>query len=961
MGAFRCPIPYKNAYFVVTWCFFCIFAFRLMYKKTPISCLWAVAFLALLPTYVWGQQVHTKSGTPVEAHPRIPAALWQTKEATGRGLPGTLIVMSPPEWYDLLRPLLQWKRQQGFDVEWMPAEVSQRDTLRRRLMRRYQTATPLHRPQRHVLLVGDVDRIQSFVGQHTPSGLNNHATDLYYGEYTGDYLPEALVGRLSVADSQQLRDVVQKIVAYEQGLLTTGNGAALLVAGSESRTPAPVTTNGQVNYLRMLASEPLPVMPSHCLYNADTTDYTALLGYLRQPLSLVSYTGHGLRSGWHTPDLTGAMLDTLQGLSATVWVNNCCLTNAYDGLCFGEQLLRHPHGAVGVIGASNETLWNEDYYWAVGAKCPVSLHPVRGGVAGAFDTLLTGWDWNDSTAPTHLANSMTLGRMLYNGCQAVSLSGSVFDAFYWETYCLLGDPTMIPFLRAPDSLWLSLGDSSLMAGTTRIEIATLPYTRVSVTTDSLLLGTAVADGTGHVEVPLSLALTHDSVCLTATRPQGKACHRRATATAPWQGMPAVCRWRQEHDTLHVVLANVGRQEAQGFTLVAAVVGDADTFHIPLLLPDDTCRILVPIPAPWLTSSPTMGLLSVCDSAGQCQTIGIMVMPADSCPQVAALRVSDSTGVPVSHLLPHRDYMLTLTLSHPIDSLAVYVNGEYTPVILQLLQCQIPLRLTADCRAEVALFLYSPCGVDEAHWWLQGYRATETFEDASFDAYPWQSSQVYPWYIDSTASFQGRYCARSAELPDGMKSVLTLSVDVVQGDSIAFWYKVSSEGSDWLYFYIDGRRRGYWSGNTGWNRYAYPIAAGQHLLQWVYAKDGSISLLDDCARIDNITLPLCRWRQPYGHPAADSAFFCAIADPIPFTDTSFAIYPNPATDFLTVETPMYCTLYLYDAAGRCLLSRHVSGDAAATTLDLRPFPAGVYWGAVRKDNLHIPPQKVIIFK
>ena len=49
-------------------------------------------------------------------------------------------------------------------------------------------------------------------------------------------------------------------------------------------------------------------------------------------------------------------------------IGNCCLTSTYDSAeCFGETWLRAADkGAIGYIGGSNSTYWDEDYWWGVG-------------------------------------------------------------------------------------------------------------------------------------------------------------------------------------------------------------------------------------------------------------------------------------------------------------------------------------------------------------------------------------------------------------------------------------------------------------------------------------------------------------------------------------------------------------------------------------------------------------------
>ena len=772
------------------------------------------------------------------------------------------------------------------------------------------------------------------------------ATDLYYGEYTGDYLPEALVGRLSVADSEELAVVVHKIVAFEQGDMKPSCDRCLLVAGREDQSPAPTTTNGQVNYLEHRASLRQPVLLPSTHHNEDTSTTEALMALLHRPYAFVNYTGHGLRSGWSAPVLTAAMVDTLTGFSPAVMVNNCCLTNAFDGLCFGEQMLRNPHGAVGVIGATNETLWNEDYYWAVGAKYPPDVFPSDTGIPGAFDTLLS------SPSVPYDADASTLGRMLYNGCRAVTLSGSAFDAFYWETYCLLGDPSMVLPLGEQDSLWIEI-DTPFVAGDTRLKATTPPYARVSVTTDSTLLGTAVADSTGNICVPLAVALTSDSVDVTVVRLQGRP-YLRTVAPAIASGpRVAVTHYRADDSLLHVRLVNVGRQPATDVRVILVIGGDGDSLLIPRLAAGEQVEAAFPLRDTWFGRT-VEGLLTACADT-VCTDLPV-TFEASECARLESVVLLTADSLPAAFLLPDREYILSVTLTHPVDSIVAIVNGQHS-LLGSALRCLLPLTLDASYRAEVVITLYSPCGSTEEYFWLQGFRAVETFEGCTVDSYPWQVSQTYPWQID-TFAYQGRYALRSAPIPDGMKSTIAIDVQVLHADSVTFHYNVSSEATDWLNFYVDGRKVGYWSGATGWRRYAWPLSAGRHLLEWHYVKDGSVSERDDCARIDNVAFPLCRWDAPYGTPFVDSTLLSA-SSPVPRHSTpnaQLSIYPNLASDGVTVEYPGIAKVSVVNALGQTVGHFTVDGKIRYSTGHLS---AGVYWFLLRDCNA--TPRKIIVIK
>ena len=338
----------------------------------------ALACAILTPLTVSGQDYVTKSGTPIA--PTEKTAILLPPESKSADLhhdtyAGHYHIVVPADLLAPLQPFIQWKRQQGFLVQVVIPETFHRDSIRAALSRLYSSRP---HPRTYILLVGDMEHIPSFSGKHTPDGLSIHITDLYYAEYTGDYLPEAMVGRLSVADTLQLTQVIDKIVAYEQGAYAQQLSQLLLVAGSESRAPAPVTTNGQVNYLATLSATHRPDVDTVCFRNpASATQRDSILLALNGANTFVNYTAHCTQTGWSNPFFSVDDVDSLPLSTPTLFFNNCCRANAFGGDCLGERLLRKPDGgAVGIIGATNETLWAEDYYWAVGAKYPLSLRPL---------------------------------------------------------------------------------------------------------------------------------------------------------------------------------------------------------------------------------------------------------------------------------------------------------------------------------------------------------------------------------------------------------------------------------------------------------------------------------------------------------------------------------------------------------------------------------------------------------
>ena len=108
----------------------------------------------------------------------------------------------------------------------------------------------------------------------------------------------------------------------------------------------------------------------------------SIISNISEGTGLSNYTAHCGSNGWGDPSFNTSDVSTLQNFNEYgLVISNCCLPNKFDEpVCFGEALLRaEDKGAVGHIGASNNTYWDEDYWWAVGN---VGLLLAAGCLAG---------------------------------------------------------------------------------------------------------------------------------------------------------------------------------------------------------------------------------------------------------------------------------------------------------------------------------------------------------------------------------------------------------------------------------------------------------------------------------------------------------------------------------------------------------------------------------------------------
>ena len=174
-----------------------------------------------------------------------------------------LFIVSRPQFCQGLQPFVQWKRQEGFDVVELYADTNS-CTLVKEMMNNRWPATSGRWPE-YTLLVGDHEQLEAYIGSISMDD-EAHFTDLYYANFTGDYMPETMLGRWPVNDTAELRIVVEKTLRYEQfrEMDTLQLKRVLLVAGREYGNPAPTTTNGQVNYLKREVTLAHPDMDTLC-------------------------------------------------------------------------------------------------------------------------------------------------------------------------------------------------------------------------------------------------------------------------------------------------------------------------------------------------------------------------------------------------------------------------------------------------------------------------------------------------------------------------------------------------------------------------------------------------------------------------------------------------------------------------------------------------------------------------
>ncbi|MCF8367259.1 MAG: PKD domain-containing protein [Bacteroidales bacterium] len=416
--------------------------------------------------------------------------------------PVTYIIVSDPMFEASLQPFIQWKTKKGFRVVEAytndPAVGTTTTSIKAYLKNFYQNPPDGYHPQSFVLIVGDVAQIPAFNGT-----AGSHVTDLYYCEYTNDKLPECFYGRFSAINLSQLQAQIDKTLEYEQYAFPDPSflDEVVMAAGADSYHQL-TWGNGQINYGTQYYFNAAHGLYSHTYLQPEPTggNYSA---NIRQNVSdgvaYANYSAHCSPSGWADPSFVISHISALTNSHRyPLMVGNCCSSVEFQTTCFGEEILRAPlKGAIGYIGGSNSTYWDEDFWWGVGLET-ISTNPVyNSSHLGAYDRT-----FHDRTGITTNDWFITQGQMPLAGNLAVTQSGSSLQNYYWEIYHLMGDPSLMVYFSQPPDMNVSYPDL-MPPGTETFIINTEPYAYVAISMNGVLYGAALANSTGVAEVEMT--------------------------------------------------------------------------------------------------------------------------------------------------------------------------------------------------------------------------------------------------------------------------------------------------------------------------------------------------------------------------------------------------------------------------------------------------------------------------
>jgi len=433
------------------------------------------------------------------------------------------VIIGLTSFQSTMQPFVTWKRKKGFTVvEQYYASIPTAATVKAYLQGLYNAGTALDPAPSFVLFVGDVAQIPTNTGVASTA----HKTDLYFCtlDASADYLPDMYFGRFSATSVAQLQPQIDKTLEYEQYLMpvTSYLDTVVMIAGVDDGTQpdggfSQIHGNGQINYGTInYFNTAHGIYSNTYLWPASNNSASdvAIRSKCGIGVGYANYTAHGSSTGWADPSFQTSDIAAMHNNHKYgLMIGNCCQTNTFnDSECFGEALLRAANkGAVGYIGGSNYSYWDEDYYFGVGNRASIVENPVYDASnLGAYDKMFH--DHGQAKTSWYYTNA----QMIYAGNLAVEASSSTLKKYYWEIYHLMGDPSVMNYFSVPDPLSVAYTNPQSV-GVTSLLVTTEEDAYVAISHNGVLLDAELAPVGGVVTLNFTAFSSPDTADIVITK------------------------------------------------------------------------------------------------------------------------------------------------------------------------------------------------------------------------------------------------------------------------------------------------------------------------------------------------------------------------------------------------------------------------------------------------------------
>ena len=277
------------------------------------------------------------------------------------------------------------------------------------------------------IIVGDASDVPG-----KSSNIINGLTDHYFSAIdTSDYNkdmngPDIAVGRIAVANEDQLAAVLRKYTRYINGDFKTTNwlSSASFLATNDQWELAEGTHNYAIDtYTSQKGYEgnfpaPKQVGGDKLYAITNRAENSDVMNSISKGRSIINYSGHGANTYWDAPRVDQGDVSSLDKTTSSLpfVISNACVTADYRvDESFAETWQRSEWGAITYWGSMDSSYWDED-----------DILERR-----MYDGIFTQKKLNFGEITDYALSEVWK-----------HYGGKNRSAYYWETYHVFGDPSI---------------------------------------------------------------------------------------------------------------------------------------------------------------------------------------------------------------------------------------------------------------------------------------------------------------------------------------------------------------------------------------------------------------------------------------------------------------------------------------------------------------------------------------
>ncbi|MEN3044775.1 MAG: C25 family cysteine peptidase [Candidatus Hydrothermales bacterium] len=365
--------------------------------------------------------------------------------------PQGFLIITNSSFLSYMNDFILWKKMCGYYVvtEVISGGESPQ-TIKNIIVSHYQNDSI--KPE-YVLLVGDVDLISPFYG--SPWAI----TDNKFVTVDDDFIPDILIGRISVSNIGELLTYLSKVLNYEKNPYVSDTMWYKRSLFIGARYPQNVWTAKKVKkWIRefLLIKNYFKVIDT-VFYPPTANGVSQITSSCNNGVLFVNYRGgDGESKRWIYPQFTYLDVDNLSnGFKLPIITSFVCLTGAFHDnapMCLGEKWIRagtatNPRGGIAFIGSGSG-----------------GTHTKENNILDEF--FYKGYSEDSFPSVSSLLLNAKLNLISHIPNQTHPDSGV---GFYFHTYNILGDPSLLPYKGVPKSVNVTF-PSSLSIGASSVKI-----------------------------------------------------------------------------------------------------------------------------------------------------------------------------------------------------------------------------------------------------------------------------------------------------------------------------------------------------------------------------------------------------------------------------------------------------------------------------------------------------------